>query len=88
MSEKDAYYQLITCYRFSSMESFSLVKVLVLCKRLVNLSQTTLVMYIHSFTNSQDATEIDATYNYHQVLMPSVINHKNATKTEMKPHKH
>ena len=30
------------------------------------MSQTTLGMYIHFFTSSQDATEVDATY--HQLL--------------------
>ena len=48
------------------MESFSLVKVSALCERLVNMSQTTLVMYIHFFTRSQEATEVEATY--HQLL--------------------
>ena len=48
------------------MESFSLVNVLALCEQLVNMSQTTLLMYIHFSTRSQDATEVDATY--HQLL--------------------
>ena len=48
------------------MESFSTVKVLALCERLVSMSQTTLVMHIHFFISSQDATEVDATY--HQLL--------------------
>ena len=61
------------------------MKVSAFLKRLVNMSQTTLVMFIHFFTSSQDATEIDATYNQ---LMASIINHKNVTKTEMKSHMH
>ena len=36
VSEIDAYYQIIACYRFSSMESFSSVKVSTPCERLVN----------------------------------------------------
>ena len=68
------------------MGSFSSVNILALCEWLLNMSQTTLVMYIHFFTSSQDATEVAATY--HQLLTPSVINHKNVMKTEMKPHKH
>ena len=62
------------------------MKVLAFLKRLINMSQTTLVMFIHFFTSSQDATKVDATYN--QLLTASIINHKNVTKTEMKSHMH
>ena len=65
------------------MESFSPVNVLGLCEQLVNMSQTTLIMYIYFFTSPQDTTKVDATY--HQLL--DVI-HKNVTKTKMKPHMH
>ena len=41
------------------------------------MSHTTLVMYIHFFTSSQDAIDVDATY--HQLLTLSLINHKNVT---------
>ena len=68
------------------MESFSSVKALALCEWFVNMSHTTLVMYIHFFTTSQDTTEVDATY--HQLLMSSVTNYKNVTKTKIKLHMH
>ena len=41
-------------------------KILALCKQLVNISQATLVMYIHFISSSQDPTEVDTTY--HQLL--------------------
>ena len=36
-------------------------KVMVLCEWLGDMSQTTLVMYIHFFTSLWDATKVDAT---------------------------
>ena len=45
------------------MESFSSVKVLVLCEQLVTMNQNTLIMCIRFITNSYDATKVDATYH-------------------------
>ena len=86
MSEIDAYYQLITGYRFSLMESFSAVKVLALCEWLVNMSQTSLVMYIHFLLAHKTPLKLmQLTTSY---LTPSVINCKNVMKIKMKPHTH
>ena len=49
-----------------SQRELKLLKFSALCERLLNMSQTTLVMYIHFLTSSQDITEVDTTY--HQLL--------------------
>ena len=50
------------------------------------MSQTTLGMYIHFFTSSQDATEVDATY--HQLLDATNYLPQECYETEMKFHMH
>ena len=61
--------------QISSLEFFSSVKVSVLCKQLVNMSQTILIRYIQFFTSLQDATEwMQLTTS---CLTPSGFNHKN-----------
>ena len=86
MSEIDTYYQLIAGYRFSLMEPFSSVKVLALCERLVNMSQTSLVMYIHFLLAHKIPMKLVQLTT--SCLTPSAINYKNIMKTKMKPHTH
>ena len=50
------------------------------------MSQTTLGMYIHYFTSSQDAIEVDATY--HQLLDARNYLSQECYETEMKFHMH